>query len=456
MTSLDCATGTAIADSVHAEGSHVGSGLARASERSAGHSVGRSGLRWSVFFGVLALVSVVLAPFADHVSNRPVWGPYSTFYLLFLAGLGAAGVGSAAMVTWLVRTAPRARQLPFALALVGLPVVGLLMAEGWLGIAGGDVFAWYRACGHVRSPFFGFEVRPNHQWEIAGAVYSTDGDTFRTHSTPRVARDREFLIVVMGGSAVFGYGLNDDETWPVLLEQRLREKFGRAVTVLNAGCNGHNTLQQLFRAYLRVLPLEPDLILHYGAINDVRTDAELNQLIPFPRELVEARSTRDYLRLKNAGEGFYLENSLLLNRIGRRLGWVGSDLAPRYRGAANGESGTATFMKTTDAYLRNLDSLRALCDNQGTMFVPVTFLADRAQLPPPYDRGLERFVSALREDCTERRLPLIDLTSAFQPVSDKSALFFKDHYHPNRRGAAFLAEHVPVVLAPMIHRLLAE
>ncbi len=413
----------------------------------------RSRFAWPVFTVIAALMLPMLAPFADHISERPVWGPYSQAYAFFLAALGVVGVSAAAVVTWLVRRVSRGRQLAFALMLVGLPVLSLLVAEAWLGLAGRDAFAWYRMWGHVRSPFFGYEASANHQWKVAGATYTTDSNAFRGRTAPRVLPDSEFLIVAMGGSAVFGYGLNDDETWPVRLERLLRERFGSSVTVLNAGCNGHNTLQQLFRAYVRVLPLKPDVVIHYGAINDVRTDAEVDQLIPFPAELVEARSTRDYLRLKNAGHGFYIENSLLLNQVGARLGLLSSDfLVPRFRGASAGEGRDTEFTKTSAAYLRNLDTLRLLCEREGTKFLPVTFVADVAQLRSPYDRGVERFVRALREDARERQLPLIDLAPAFERVSTKSDLFFQDHYHPNHIGAAFIAEHVANALAPMIQQ----
>ncbi len=398
---------------------------------------------------IFAVMLLPLLPFAFHRSTEPVWHTYSASYAVLLVGLVfAAGLVSVGM-GWLFRKASRERQAPFVLLALGSVAMGLFCLELWLGFQNSDAFARYRAWGHTRSALLGFEAAPNNRWSIAGATYTTDAQTFRSHTTPRVSPDEETLIVVMGGSAVFGYGLNDDETWASSLEKRLRERFGSSVTVLNAGCNGHNTLQQMIRAHMRVLPLKPDFIVHYGAINDVRPDAARDQLIIFPEELVHATTTRDYLRIKNQGKGFYFENSLLFNRIGQAMGLFDCALTPRYRPKIGGST-VDTFVATTEIYLRNMASLQALCETNGVAFVPVTFLADTDSLPPPFHRGVEQYVKALRDQRCERGLPMIDLLPDFKRIKNKADLFFKDHYHPNRRGAAFLAEHIGAALESML------
>ncbi len=404
---------------------------------------------WRVFALLAAILLAVVSPWLTHRSSSPVLWTYSKAYLVFLIALLGGVAGGAAFLAWLVRRAPRNRQMVFALFLLAVPAGMVLFLEASLGWIHRDAFAWYRAWGHRRSALMGFEAAPNHRWTIAGATYTTDGNTFRVHPGSRPSPEDETLIVLAGGSAVFGYGLNDDETWAVRLERRLRETLGPNVTVLNAGCNGHNTLQQLIRVYLRVLPLKPDVVIQYGAINDVRPDREADRWIAFPSELVEARSVRDYLRLKNAGRGFYLENSLLINMLGRKLGWLGSDLAPRYR-PEDSEEGAPTFDRTVALYLRNLDTLDRLCEAEGAVFIPVTFLADVKHLPPPYDRGVPLYVEALRRRRRAQGRPLIDLWPAFTKAKDPASLFFPDHYHPNRRGTTFLARHVADALLPLL------
>ena len=89
-----------------------------------------------------------------------------------------------------------------------------------------DAFSEYAAWGHKRSLLFAFEATPNHRWTNAGATYTTDRFGFRTHVRGPWDATARTRIFTLGESSVFGYGLNDDETWPHLLEEKLRSRVG--------------------------------------------------------------------------------------------------------------------------------------------------------------------------------------------------------------------------------------
>src|SRR5262249_29336952 len=77
-------------------------------------------------------------------------------------------------------------------------------------------------------------------------------------------------IFTLGESSVFGYGLNDDQTWSHLLEQKLRDRLADpTLDVVNGGNNGHTSLQSLFRFYVRVLPHKPTSVVLYFGPNDL-------------------------------------------------------------------------------------------------------------------------------------------------------------------------------------------
>ena len=60
--------------------------------------------------------------------------------------------------------------------------------------------------------------------------------TIRIHGTiSELASDDAFRILVLGDSFTFGYGVENDETYSVQLQNLLNERLDRTVEVVNAG-----------------------------------------------------------------------------------------------------------------------------------------------------------------------------------------------------------------------------
>ena len=430
-------------------------------------TVRRHRLSWSAAAAVGLVEAIVLLPFFVHRSAEPVFLTFSRDYIAFLLAMSLGAVGPATFLAFAVRRAPRERQAVWAIGvfvlLAGIVGVGELV----LCFQGRDAFAWYRSWGHMRSPLVGFEPRPNHRWGLVhdhgrrSVSYGTDAQGFRVHLNARPRPEDELLVVAMGGSAVFGYGLNDDETWPHLLEDELRRRVSERVTVLNAGCNGHNTLQQLIRFHTRVRPLRPAMLIHYGAINDVRLDRDAGQLIPLPPALVEGFTAAQCLAQRNRGKGFYFEHSLLLDRASNVFqGWIRELRSP---GAASGQEPAvdppvAAFAVARDLYLQNLRTMDLLCQMDGTSFVPVLFLADRTRLPALYHIGIDALVQGLADVAEAESWPCVDLRDALEAEPRPASLFAADGYHPSRLGAEFLAGRMAEALEAQLsgHPRLAD
>ncbi|QDV06587.1 hypothetical protein Poly30_20970 [Planctomycetes bacterium Poly30] len=105
------------------------------------------------------------------------------------------------------------------------------------------------------------------------------GDSTETSTeTPTGALD----IIVIGDSYTFGWGVEDDETFPVLLAQRLKEGEGLSnVRVKNAGVSGFNTMQEASFLESRWEEWQPDVVV----LGFVMNDAEPPRLVPRdPRE----------------------------------------------------------------------------------------------------------------------------------------------------------------------------
>jgi lysophospholipase L1-like esterase len=80
----------------------------------------------------------------------------------------------------------------------------------------------------------------------------------------------QYRIVCMGGSTTYGDKVNEHfMSYPSLLEKELKLRGYNNVKVINAGAQGWSSWESLINFELRVLDLEPDLIIVLHAINDI-------------------------------------------------------------------------------------------------------------------------------------------------------------------------------------------
>jgi len=81
-------------------------------------------------------------------------------------------------------------------------------------------------------------------------------------------------IAILGDSYVFGYGVDQEETFPARLEARWRGR-GIAADVINGGVPGYAGTQERILLEKHVLPLHPVLVLVAVFENDVSDSVEL-------------------------------------------------------------------------------------------------------------------------------------------------------------------------------------
>ncbi|MBI5433343.1 MAG: SGNH/GDSL hydrolase family protein [Planctomycetes bacterium] len=95
---------------------------------------------------------------------------------------------------------------------------------------------------------------------------------FRGRETTYAKPPGTFRIVTIGGSSCYGQSESRDEAvWSVRLEHYLNEAgLARKVEVINGGCRGYSTFEMLINLELRLVDFEPDLLITYESINDMR------------------------------------------------------------------------------------------------------------------------------------------------------------------------------------------
>lgn len=409
---------------------------------------------------------VLLAPLAFHQSTEPVLGPYGAAYLTLVATLAALAF---AITLGVARACQRRGNLVPLAAATGVTAIVVLIAalsEIALGFSlrSRDTFAEYEGWGHRKSLIFGFEPRPGLSWAGAGANYSTDAYGFRTRvAAPDNSPTRSGLrIFAMGGSSTFGYGLDDDATWPHYLERDLRRapggQFADAV-VVNAGANGFNSLQVALRYYLRVARHAPTHVVFYGGHNDVQTFAMPDDGIWLTERILHAPTLAAYWAARSRGMNPYAR-SLLAFAVVSRTGSVDRRrLESPYRSGSDRKfpsPAEAEIPEDSDVegviqynaarFARNVETWCMLLLADGVEPVLTTFIHT---LPPdePRAQALERHNQLLREIANRRSLKLVDIAAAFasrvaEEPELRESFFRKDRYHPVRTGAEFIAEQL--------------
>ena len=116
-----------------------------------------------------------------------------------------------------------------------------------------------------------FGLRPGAQTTFAHPdstleiLYRINEDGFRDRLYARPKRPETSRILVLGDSIAFGFGVEEADTFPKVMERSL----GGDVEVLNLGVNGYNPYTEAALLSDVGVSYEPDLVLVQFCINDL-------------------------------------------------------------------------------------------------------------------------------------------------------------------------------------------
>ncbi len=268
----------------------------------------------------------------------------------------------------------------------------------------------------------------------------------------------EFRIVCLGGSTTYTAGVEDyRQSYPRLLEEELQQAGYDRVSVINGGVPGWSSWETLINFELRVLDLEPDLIVVTHAINDI------NARLVWPPESYRGDNSG---QRKPGAEGLFmpslLEHSTLARFFLVRAGIIlpHSALqrsvdppADSYQGdlfleqRIRGSYPSGVFAETRAAQMlqrnrpvyfrRNLTSLLAVARRSGIEPVLTTFpYSSRFDRAPR--TSTEEYIAAyaemdrvMREVAVANAVHLIDLATTM----GQDPRFYRDGHHVNEEGA---------------------
>ena len=285
---------------------------------------------------------------------------------------------------------------------------------------------------------FWFTFRKNIDWDFIAAATSWEQKTRQFHTNNVGFRDDDvvlpkphgvYRILCIGGSTTIE-GLTNALTYPNILEAKLREHFGtKAIEVINGGVYGYRVEHERKR-FDDFMALEPDLIVYYNFVNDLR------QFVPAWAE-PEGPWTDPVLALKKALRksrfiSTYWNWQLLpphkrLMRLLHRdvldsIQWIGDEA--KRQGV---EVAVCSFAYPTDL----TEEERLLLEKNGSRwFSPLTL--------DSYTRIVRLFNHELRAMCEARGFAYVPVAENFHGGS----AYFTDICHMNPLGIEHKAEIV--------------
>lgn len=307
-----------------------------------------------------------------------------------------------------------------------------------------------------------FASHPNLPYVLAPAFADHNDLGFRGASFTVQKPEGVRRLACIGASTTYGLDVTSLEANPAQLGTLLRETHGKW-EVINAGVPGWVSSETLVDLELRVLPLQPDVVVILQGRNEV-----------FPQAYNEFRA--DYTHYRRAGFSFAVSNyghkelfgwsnlaMLACTLRGERLGWSERAEHPLYGGIV------WENRPTTEQAIRNLEdparlaplrshleSMIELCRARGIRVVVCTmaFRSDKLamdELEPDPKIGPALGAQVERNNAVAREVAQrLGATVAETARLAEQPELFRDDCHMSPEGHRQFAEIVYKVLAPLL------
>lgn len=251
---------------------------------------------------------------------------------------------------------------------------------------------------------------------------STDANGLRAPLHPEEKPAGAFRVMTLGCSTTFGWGVDDDQTYPARLEAILGAA-GHPVEVINGGQPGHTTFQGLWMWERALARYQPDVVILGYIVQDARAVhyTDKSQAI--------LQGNADFLKTN------LLYRSLLYMAARETLTWA--RLRVNDRPPDSQLEAGLTYRVPPEEYVENLRAFKELADGVGAKLVLFGFPLERAG----YTSKHRELLHIASEGEGSLPAPLYDPQAEFERYSASETLFFpQDRGHANAAGLDRLAQ----------------
>ena len=300
-----------------------------------------------------------------------------------------------------------------------------------------------------------WKLEPNRQFKTGRDLTRINSVGLREALLPTTPKkNNEKRIAVTGDSSIYGWGVEDTETYAVYLEKLLNQHFNFPIEVINLGVPGYSTEQTLKLLDKVGWDYQPDLLVVSNIFSDCNIDAfqdrkAMSLANPEGNFLYRMmRSSRLYCAMYMPWANFQAN----LNQSPNRVLMPGMPTGPNAAVTLENINKSLSLSRVPIAtYLDNL----SLIQNQAKDRNAHMLLAPLAQewdvgiwnvpMPPPdKDHVLPWFPyrEAQAKWASEHNIDIISFPEIFAAYPDPPAKLFVDHMHPSKYGTYLMAQAV--------------
>ena len=248
---------------------------------------------------------------------------------------------------------------------------------------------------------------------------SSNEDGLRSSVASRSKTDGTLRVMTMGCSTTFGWGVDDQQSYPAQLQSLIDQSNAGSIEVINAGQPGYTSFQGRWLWEESLKLYEPDVVLIGYVVQDARKAAYSDKSQAILQN--DNRYMKDHILYKS-------RVYLALRSV---LGSVQIEAKERPQ---NGQGGI--FRVPPEDYVENLRSL--VSDVQAMGATPILF-----GFPLEREGYTETHRKILKAAAAELKVPHLDLQSQMEEASRKAELYFSnDRGHANAAGNKQIATWV--------------
>ena len=342
---------------------------------------------------------------------------------------------------------------------------------------------WYRIISTEISEFsdplfvshssIGYVLNPNHKNPKSGIYINSTG--FRDDEIELNFRD-EIKILLLGDSCAFGWHRNtytdQNSIFPKLLENKLSNKLGRKVDVINAGVPGYSSYEVMKALKVHSEKIKPNYIIIYAGFNDIGLaltkgeDGDQN-ILRGPENPIVKIEKKFWSRIND----FITFRSVFYSKLRNVLTGFGAGETKIYWTKENLEAALENKAILTN-YENNIKEIIEIAQSLNTIVILVTLtmiyeegitreeVLKRQKYFTPY-KEYQTFYeistklnSILRRMKEEKNIFLIELDKEFKD-KDKTQLFV-DHVHFSPKGHKLVAGFLVNKLTPLLNSYVAN
>lgn len=316
----------------------------------------------------------------------------------------------------------------------------------------------------LSDPILGWRLKPGwsgeHKHYDFTARYSINSSGFRT--MPATVGVPGSTILILGDSFTFGLGVQDDESFPWLLSQRMNQR----VRVVNAGIPGYSSDQEYLLGKELIPQLKPrQVLLLFYLGNDVFDNArsypvQLRQPKPlfrlatnglqllYPLETKAIVPELDFDQLVLGSRSKQREDGL----FSRALNAAGLNVAPANSGSFSAEEFLQRRADDVQLTMQILQALAGLALTHNADF-SVALLPGRSYVEEPNSvsaKFQEALESVLTDQLRDKKIRVLDLAAKLRGLyqNERASWYYPHDGHLNPEGHKIICEMLLREIAP--------